>query len=70
MAFYSTFTYLGMGVISGIYSLLPPSTLPVLLFVFIVPSFVFLYLLNRELKLNNMYILFYGYLTKFFDFFA
>ena len=48
MAFYSTFTYLGIGVISGVYGFLTPAALPVLLTIYLLPSFLFLYLLYKE----------------------
>lgn len=55
MGFYSTFTYLGISLISVANAILrqlqlSPQTLLILVFVFTLPSYFFLWLLNREMK--------------------
>ncbi|KAJ4459685.1 putative major facilitator superfamily permease [Paratrimastix pyriformis] len=57
MGFYSTFTYIGITVVSainGALSNMPPQTLCVLLGFFLLPSFIFLFWLSRLLRADKV----------------
>ena len=59
MGFYSTFTYLGISVTSGIYALLtkfklPTQTLLLVLFIWLIPAFLFLAILKKSLDKKEL----------------